>query len=235
MTTQQVPRQLAFALGHAESHARQDFLSAPCNASALALIERWPDWPDHAVALVGPDGSGKSHLAAIWADAAGARFLSARALAATLPPAALATGALVIEDIAPGCFDERAMFHLVNLAREEHAFLLLTARSPPAGWPISLRDLGSRLRAIPVVTITAPDDNLLRAVLIKLFADRQLAVDESLVGFVARRIERSIAAARAVVALLDREAMRQQRRLTRAFAAEVLRLEEARAQGGGRG
>jgi chromosomal replication initiation ATPase DnaA len=221
-------RQLALALGHAESFARHDFLSAPSNVAALALVERWPDWPDQAVVLVGPEGAGKSHLAAIWADAAGARFLSARALAGASLPAALATGALVIEDVAPGHFDERAMFHLINLAREEQAFILLTARSLPAGWAIDLRDLASRLRTLPVVTVTAPDDNLLRAVLIKLFADRQLAVDERLVGFVASRIERSIAAARAVVALLDREAMQQQRPLTRALAAEVLRLEEAR-------
>jgi len=137
-------------------------------------------------------------------------------------PAALATGALVVEDIAAGDFDERAMFHLVNLAREEQAFVLFTARSPPAGWEIGIRDLASRLKALPVVTVTAPDDMLLRAVLVKLFSDRQLAVDESLVGFVARRIERSIAAARTVVAELDREAMRQQRPLTRVLAAEVL-------------
>ena len=221
MSRHQGPRQLALALHHAESFAREDFLSGPSNATALALIDRWPDWPGQAVVLVGPEGSGKSHLAAIWAEDAGARFLSARALDAALP-AALATGALVVEDIAAGDFDERAMFHLVNLAREEQAFVLFTARSPPAGWEIGIRDLASRLKALPVVTVTAPDDMLLRAVLVKLFSDRQLAVDESLVGFVARRIERSIAAARTVVAELDREAMRQQRPLTRVLAAEVL-------------
>ncbi len=221
MSRHQGPRQLALALHHAESFAREDFLSGPSNATALALIDRWPDWPGQAVVLVGPEGSGKSHLAAIWAEDAGARFLSARALDAALP-AALATGALVVEDIAAGDFDERAMFHLVNLAREEQAFVLFTARSPPAGWEIGIRDLASRLKALPVVTVTAPDDMLLRAVLVKLFSDRQLAVDEGLVGFVARRIERSIAAARTVVAELDREAMRQQRPLTRVLAAEVL-------------
>jgi len=221
MSRHQGPRQLALALHHAESFAREDFLSGPSNATALALIDRWPDWPGQAVVLVGPEGSGKSHLAAIWAEDAGARFLSARALDAALP-AALATGALVVEDIAAGDFDERAMFHLVNLAREEQAFVLFTARSPPAGWAIGIRDLPSRLTALPVVTVTAPDDMLLRAVLVKLFSDRQLAVDESLVGFVARRIERSIAAARTVVAELVREAMRQQRPLTRVLAAEVL-------------
>ena len=220
------PRQLALALGHAESFAREDFLGGPSNAAALALIESWPDWPSRAVVLVGPEGSGKSHLAAIWAAEAGARFLAARSLAEAHLPAALATGALVVEDIAAGAFEERELFHLINLAREEQAYLLLTARNSPVGWSAGLRDLGSRLKALPVVATAAPDDALLRAVLVKLFADRQLAVDESLVGFVVNRIERSFAAARAVVALLDREAMRKQRPLTRALAAGLLRERE---------
>jgi chromosomal replication initiation ATPase DnaA len=220
------PRQLALALGHAESFAREDFLGGPSNAAALALIESWPDWPGRAVALVGPEGSGKSHLAAIWAAESGARFLAARSLADAHLPAALATGALVVEDIAAGAFEERELFHLINLAREEQAYLLLTARNSPPGWSTGLRDLGSRLKALPVAAMAAPDDALLRAVLVKLFADRQLDVDESLVGFVMNRIERSFAAARAVVALLDREAMRQQRPLTRALAAGLLRESE---------
>src|SRR3954465_2519093 len=111
------PTQLALALDHAESHAREDFLSGPSNAAALALIDAWPDWPAPAVVLVGPEGSGKSHLASIWASAAGARFLAARALEEADLPAALATGALVVEDLAASAFDERALFHLVNLAR----------------------------------------------------------------------------------------------------------------------
>jgi chromosomal replication initiation ATPase DnaA len=223
MAVPQVPRQLALALDHTESFAREDFLSSPCNAAALALIDRWPDWPSQTFALIGPEGSGKSHLAAIWAGAAGARFLAARSLAVARLPAALATGALVVEDIVAGQFDERALFHLLNLAREDSAFVLLTARSAPAGWTIALADLASRLKALPVVALTAPDDALLRGVLVKLFADRQLVVDESLVGFLAKRIERSIAAARRVVTELDHEAMRQQRPLTRALAAEILR------------
>jgi chromosomal replication initiation ATPase DnaA len=218
-----LPRQLALALDHAESFAREDFLSGPSNATALAWLDGWPDWPAPAVVLIGPEGSGKSHLAAIWAIEAGARFLAARALQGANLPAELATGALVVEDIAAGQFDERALFHLLNLAREEQAFVLFTARSAPAGWVVGIPDLASRLKALPVVAVTAPDDALLRAVLVKLFADRQIAVDESLIGYVAKRIERSFAAARRVVDELDREAMRQQRPLTRVLAAEVLR------------
>jgi chromosomal replication initiation ATPase DnaA len=220
------PRQLALALDHAESLAREDFLGGPSNAAALALIESYPDWPGRGAVLVGPEGSGKSHLAAIWAAEAGARSLGARTLADTHLPAALATGTLVVEDIAPGDFDERALFHLLNLAHEEQAYLLLTARTAPAGWNVAIRDLESRLKALPVVALAPPDDALLRAVLVKLFADRQLLVDESLVGYVATRIERSFAAARTIVGRLDQEAMRLQRPLTRALAAEILRAEE---------
>ena len=216
-----VPRQLALALPHAESFAREDFLTGASNRAALAMIERWPDWPDRALALVGPEGAGKSHLAAIWAEIAGARRVSARALGETDLLSALATGALVVED-APARLDERALFHLLNLVREEDAFLLLTARSAPTGWNVALPDLASRLRAAPLVALSAPDDALLRAVLVKLFADRQLAVDETLIAYIATRIERSFAAARAAVEDLDREALRQQRAVTRALAAQLL-------------
>jgi chromosomal replication initiation ATPase DnaA len=217
------PRQLALALEHAESFAREDFLSGACNAAALALIESWPQWPNRAVVLTGPEGSGKSHLAAIWSDAAGARLVAARALEQAQVPAALATGALVIEDVAAGAFDERALFHVLNLAREQDAFVLLTARMPPAYWRVAIRDLESRLKALPIVSLASPDDALLRAVLVKLFADRQIAVEQTLISYVATRIERSFAAARAVVGTLDIEAMRRKRALTRALAAEILR------------
>ncbi len=211
------------ALDHAVSFAREDFLPGPSNAAALTLIERWPDWPDRIMALIGPQGSGKSHLAAIWAIATGARVLSAKLLADIDPPAALATSALVVEDLEPDGLDERALFHLLNLAREESAWVLLTARSAPAGFPLAIRDLGSRLRALPMVALTPPDDVLLRALIVKLAADRQIAMDEALVNYLANRIERSFAAAHAAVVRLDEEAMRQQRPVTRALAAELFR------------
>jgi len=217
------PRQLALALPHAENFAREDFLSGPSNEAALKLVEQWPDWPARTVALVGPHGSGKSHLAAIWAGASGARFLAGRALSGAQLPGALATGALVLEDVSPDELDGRALFHLLNLAREEDAYLLLTARTAPAGWSVGLADLASRLRAIPAVTLSPPDDALWRAVLVKLFADRQLMIDASVVSYLATRLERSFAAARAAVDMLDREALRRKRPVTRALAAEVLR------------
>ncbi len=219
------PRQLAFTLDPRENFSREDFLAGPGNAAALQLVESWPHWPARAVALIGPEGSGKSHLAAIWALAAAARRLASRALDEAAVPAALSTGALVIERAGSDDFDdvdERAMFHLLNLAQEQRAFVLITARTAPAAWPIALPDLASRLRALPVVTLAAPDDAMLRAVLVKLFADRQLAVDDGLISFLMVRIERSFAAARSVVAELDREALRRQRAVTRALAGEIL-------------
>src|SRR5918996_1212499 len=129
-----IAHQLALALGHAERLTREDFLDGPSNAAALALIDSWPNWPFRAVVLIGPEGCGKSHLAAIWAQAAGARLIAARAVQELTLPVALATGALVVEDLTPGGFDERALFHLLNLAREDGAYLMLTARILPAGW-----------------------------------------------------------------------------------------------------
>ena len=219
------PRQLAFALDPRENFSREDFMVGPGNAAALELVESWPHWPARTLALIGPEGSGKSHLAAIWAGATGARCLASRALDEAAVPAALSSGALVIERAGNDDrddIDERAMFHLLNLAQEQRAFLLITARTAPSGWPIGLPDLASRLRALPVVTLAAPDDAMLRAVLVKLFADRQLAVDDGLISFLMVRIERSFAAARSVVAALDREALRRQRPVTRALAGEIL-------------
>ena len=217
------PRQLALALPHAESLARDDLLAGPANEAAIALIDSWPEWPNRVMWLAGPEGSGKSHLAAIWAEAAGARSTAAHALTPADVPAALATGALVVEDWRPASFDERALFHLFNLAREEQAFVLITARVPPSALAIELRDLRSRLRAVPVVSIGEPDDLLFRALIVKFCADRQLAVDEAVVGYLATRIERSYASARHAVDLLDREALRLGRPVTRALAAELFR------------
>src|ERR1700720_240277 len=217
------PRQLAFTLPHAESLTRDNFLEGPANAAGLSQIDSWPDWPSRIMLLVGPEGSGKSHLAAIWAEQAGARSISAHALTAAAVPGALATGALVVEDLKPSDFDDRALFHLMNLAREDEASVLITARTPPPALQIELRDLRSRLRAAPTVSLLPPDDQLFRALMVKFCADRQLAVDEAVVSYLATRIERSYAAVRQAVELLDAEARRLRRPVTRALAAELLR------------
>jgi chromosomal replication initiation ATPase DnaA len=217
-------RQLALDLPHAESFRRDDFLASPANEAALALVERWPEWPGRLAAIVGPRGAGKSHLAAIWAERAGARIVAASALVRAEVPAALATGALAVEDVAPG-LDEAALFHLLNLAREDGAWLLFTAAQRLDAPGFALADLVSRLRAVPAVTLAPPDDALLSAVLVKLFADRQLAVDEGVIAYLLPRMERSLASARATVAKLDAAALSRGRAVNRALAVELFRQE----------
>jgi chromosomal replication initiation ATPase DnaA len=222
-------RQLALDLAHAESFRRDDFLTDPSNETALALVEAWPVWPDRVAAIVGPPGSGKSHLAAIWAERAGARIVDAASLDGAEVPRALVTGALVVEDLAPARIDEPALFHLLNLVREEGAFVLITAtrRLDLEGYAIA--DLASRLRAVPVVSLAPAGDALVAAVLVKQFADRQLTLDEDTVAYLLPRIERSLAAARAIASELDRTALSRGRRITRALAAEVLRERESQS------
>jgi chromosomal replication initiation ATPase DnaA len=224
MNSSVAPRQLILALDHSVSFAREDFLRGPSNIGALNLIERWPDWPDRIVALVGPQGSGKSHLASIWAETAGARVLSAKLVPQTDLPSAFATGALVLEDLEFEGLDERSLFHFLNLAREQAAYVLITSRSPLTTFPVLIRDLASRMRAVPSVSLKAPDDGLLRALIMKLAVDRQITVDDSLASYLANRIERSFVAVHRAVRHLDEEAMRQRRPVTRALAAELFRV-----------
>jgi len=220
-------RQLALDLPHAESFRRDDFLPDASNEAALALVDAWPTWPGRIAAIVGPSGSGKSHLAAIWAERSGARILDAASLDAAEVPRALVTGAVVLEDLAPSLADQPALFHLLNLSREEEAHVLITAKRRLDLDGYTIPDVGSRLRAVPVVTLDAPSDALLAAVLVKQFADRQLMLDGDTVSYLLPRMERSLAAARTVVAELDRAALSRGRRITRALAAEVVREQES--------
>jgi chromosomal replication initiation ATPase DnaA len=218
-------RQLPLELPVEPSYGRDDFLVSPSNERAFATFERWPDWPDRVLLLVGPTGAGKSHLAAIWADRVGARRMSAAQLAtADLPDLVLQP--LVLEDAdSPGVV-EAAFFHLLNLVRGSASWLVVTARSLPDTWGLQTRDLLSRLRLAPAVEIAPPDDGLVRAVLVKLFADRQLYIEAPVIDFLALRIERSLDGARRVVEALDREALAQGRRVTRPMAGEVIRRME---------
>jgi chromosomal replication initiation ATPase DnaA len=218
----EAPRQLAFDLPLDPRFGAEDFLVSPSNEQAYGLIESWPDWPDTILLLVGPRGSGKSHLASIWATNAHAWTLDAVAITHDKVPHLVSNGALAIEDMDRGERDEAALFHLLNLAREKKASLLITCETPPDRWSLRTPDLLSRLRLAPSVTLEAPDDALLKAVLVKLFVDRQLVVDTSVVDYIALRIERSLAKASEIVALLDREALSRGRRVSRAIAAEIL-------------
>ncbi len=189
----------------------------------MALIERWPDWPDTILLLDGPKGSGKSHLAAIWAAQSHGWTVDAFEVGTDRVPHLVSNGALVIEDLRSAGGDEPALFHLLNLARERRAYVLITtARRRSASCRSAPPDLQSRLRLAPSVSLDPPDDALLRAVLVKLFVDRQLVVDTTVVDFLALRIERSLAAAAETVAALDREALSRGRRITRPMAAELV-------------
>ncbi len=218
----EVPKQLAFDLPLDPRFGAEDFLVSPSNEQAYGLIEGWPDWPDMILLLVGPRGSGKSHLASIWATHARAWTIDAAGITQDKVPHLVSNGALAIEDMDRGERDEPALFHLLNLAREKKASLLITCETPPDRWSLRTPDLLSRLRLAPSVALEAPDDALLKAVLVKLFVDRQLVVDTSVVDYIALRIERSLAKASEVVALLDREALSRGRRVSRAIAAEIL-------------
>jgi len=219
--------QLLLGFEHDAACGREDFMPAPCNREALAWLERWPDWPAPALVLHGPPGSGKSHLARIWAVRVGARQLDGAALAPFEDSDP--SGAAVLDPAEP-IADEVALLQLYNRLREQGGHLLLTARRPVAAWSIRLPDLASRLRAAPAVAIGAPDDALLAALLVKLFGDRQLAVSEDVIGYLIRHMERSFAAARAVVAALDRHSLQDQRPVTVALARAVLEPHNASAE-----
>jgi len=218
----EAPKQLTLELPLEPRFGREDFLVSPSNERAYALIERWPDWPDTILLLEGPKGSGKSHLAAIWAAQAHGWTVDAFEVGTDRVPHLVSNGALVIEDLHSAGGDEPALFHLLNLARERRAYVLITTAVAVGELPIRTPDLKSRLRLAPSVSLDPPDDALLRAVLVKLFVDRQLVVDTTVVDFLALRIERSLAAAAETVAALDREALSRGRRITRPMAAELV-------------
>lgn len=225
------PAQLPLELPLAPRFGRADFLSAPSNAAALAMVERWPDWPDRILTLIGPPGSGKSHLLAIFARRARALVADPADLPSLSALVEAAPAAIALDDL-ERLRDETALFHLLNFAVEHRVFVLMSARRPLTVADVRLPDLLSRLRRAPMVEIGAPDDDLMRAVLEKLFRDRQLLVGAPALAYAALRLERSLDAARAFVAALDREALARRRPVTRALAAEV--LEAFAAAGGGR-
>lgn len=225
------PAQLPLDLGHRPALAREDFLVAPSNEVAVAWIDRWPDWPANALAIFGPPGSGKTHLCQVWRQASGAIEVDAEMLRRDEPAAYLGdaeggVGACVVEDVA-GCLAAepevaRRLLHLYNMMLERRGFLLLSDREAPARWDCPLADLRSRLSGMQAVALGEPDDALIEVVLVKLFADRQLAVSAEVVRFLSARIERSFAAARRVVAAIDRAALAKRRQITVPLARDVL-------------
>lgn len=213
------PRQLPLDLHHIEQLSRDDLVVTPANAAAAALIDCWPDWPSNVVILAGPPGCGKSHLAAVWRDEAGAQLVDPRRLGGEMP---IPEHPILIDGIGATPFDQNGLFHLINAVRARGDHLLLTSRLFPGAWGVTLPDLASRLKAATTVEIHEPDDALLAAVIAKLFADRQVEVDFAVVQYLVRRMERSLSTAIALVHRLDRAALEGKTRISRALAAQVL-------------
>jgi chromosomal replication initiation ATPase DnaA len=213
-------RQLVLDLPLRQALGRDDFLVTNSNSAAVALIDQWPHWPSYGAIIVGPPGSGKTHLVEVWRHMSNAPVCHANALTIEAVPELLQSGALAIE--AAGAFDERALFHALNLAKQQGNHILIAANAAPSTWKVEIPDLLSRLKALPVVEILAPDDALLRGVLVKLFADRQIAVDEATITYILFRMPRSLEAARALITQIDQQAMVERAEITRPFVARVM-------------
>ena len=214
--------QLTFDLPHRAALGAEDFLVSDCNRAAVKLIDAWPQWSDHVQLLIGPPASGKTHLARVWQALSGAKALSPGMLDVDVIDRMEAGTALVVEDADRTACEEKALFHLVNLARENRLFVLLTARCAPNRWHLSLPDLLSRLNAVPAVEIGAPDEALIRTVMLKHFADRQLDIDPKVLTYLSLHVDRSLAAAAAAVAAIDRAALATGRKISRQLVSEVL-------------
>jgi chromosomal replication initiation ATPase DnaA len=220
-----MPEQLALPLPHREARGRDAFFVSPANALAVAQVERWRDWPEGKLLLLGPEGAGKTHLAHVWADLAGARVIDARSLSRADLPTLAETGPLAVDDadrIAGDAAAEAALLHLHNLMLVRGGGLLFAARAPARDWGLRLADLTSRIEATATARLAAPDDALLAAVLLKLFADRQIAPPPRLIDYCLKRMDRSFAAAQALVADLDARALATGRPIGVALAAGIL-------------
>lgn len=216
--------QLGLDLPGVTALGRADFLVAPSNAMAVAMIEGWQDWSNRKLVLTGPAGAGKTHLTHVWAGLSGAQICDASSLSEIDVPG-VAQSHVAVEDIpkiARNTQAQTALFHLHNLVLAEGNALLLTGEGPPQRWGLTLPDLASRIEATQTARVDAPDDALLSAVLAKLLADRQVTPKADLIPYLIRRIDRSFAAARATVALLDAASLAQKRPVTRSLAATVL-------------
>ncbi|WP_282609655.1 DnaA/Hda family protein [Pelagibius sp. Alg239-R121] len=221
------PEQIPLDLGHRPALGRDDFLVMPSNQLAVDLIDSWPDWSAPAIALCGPPGSGKSHLCQVWRASSGAVEVDAAALARKEPPDLIGEAPCCvvdgIEDALEGNRElQRRLFHLYNMMRERRGYLLVAGRLAPARWRCELADLSSRLSTLPVFELGVPDDMLIEAVLVKMFADRQLKITPEVLRYILPRMERSFEAARALVTAIDSFSLERRRDITVPLVRDVL-------------
>lgn len=219
------PSQIPLSFEITPSKGRDDLIVSQSVQGAITMIDEWPNWPSHLVVLAGPTGSGKSHIAHIWQQKSDAKLVALHNNTDDLVDLVKTTPVL-IENIdqllASSQADETQLFHLLNAAKEEGSFVLMTARSWPASWKVSLPDLASRIKAATIVEISEPDENLLSQVIFKLFADRQVEIDEKTVNYLVMRMERSLAVASNIVEAMDELALSKKTSVNRTIAAEVL-------------
>ena len=218
--------QLPLSLSHPTDFYSDDLVVTKSNKSAYELIERWPDWPMPVAVLVGPDGSGKTHFASVWADISKAQKIEPGQLDQAITFIEKGIPVLV-EDMDGVDLNEVVFFHLINSVKERRVInpkttLLITARKGPSNWNVKLDDLASRLRSVTLATLEQPDDELLNAVAFKLFSDRQITVDPSVVEFLVSRSERSLFALGKTVDQIDRLALQRKSKITKALVSEAL-------------
>ena len=215
-------RQLPLDLSFRSALGREDFLLAPCNEEAVALLDRWPNWSAVAVVLHGPHGAGKTHLVNVWRDQTGARILEGKDLVFEIVPELLDDVPAVAIENAHECADWKALFHLYNLCKETGKHLLLTSLEPPSRWGLDLKDLDSRLRTALAVGLKQPEEDLIAALLLKQFSDRHLVVGPEVFSYILPRLERNFTSVRDFVRQVDAESLASHRRITIPLAGQVL-------------
>jgi len=218
---QMTPEQLTFDLSQRPAFGREDFLVSTSNEEAVTLVDRWPNWPSHALCLIGPSGSGKTHLAHVWMETSGAAMVAGTDLNEEALKGLLDASAVIVEDADRGV-DEEALFHLFNALARKGGALFLTSSAPPAKWDLMLPDLKSRLATIPIAELQSPDDTLLAGLLVKQFQDRQIQVDPKVIAYLINRLERSFESVMEAVDALDRAALKGKTRITVPLARKIL-------------
>ena len=225
MPSDKTSSQLPFDLVHETAVQREDLIESPANATAINMIDAWPNWPGQLTILAGPVGSGKSHIGSVWQELSQATKTQSSNLNSELSELisiAENGGNILLEDAGENSLDETALFHLFNAVKQGGSYCLVTARTWPTQWNVTLPDLASRLKAAQLIELQEPDDMLLKLVMMKLFSDRQVSVDEKVLDYCVVRMERSLASAANLVAEIDAEALSRKTSVSKATAASAL-------------